>query len=117
MRGFVTPDQFLIFEIKIFVIMDRRYFIRSSALGTAGSLLSSHSIKSRNNSRQQDRVIKRKLGKTGIELPIISMGVMRLDNPSSGCIDYRINCIENFNIPDKINDILCLKDIPIEFLV
>ena len=31
-----------------------------------------------------EEVIYRTLGKTGLEVPVVSMGVMRADNPKSG---------------------------------
>jgi predicted aldo/keto reductase-like oxidoreductase len=62
--------------------MDRRDFIKSSAAGAAGAaFLSSLPV---NAAKKSVKVISatRVLGNTGIRLPIISMGVMRSDNPN-----------------------------------
>jgi len=67
--------------------MDRRQFIRSSILGGSLSLISSSPLMA--SARRAGaapvspgEVITRLLGKTGIELPVVSMGVMRSDNPA-----------------------------------
>ena len=63
--------------------INRRNFLRISATAGAGALLlnpvdSVASAKASNDPKFPTR----KLGKTGLELPILSMGVMRADNPS-----------------------------------
>ncbi len=63
--------------------VNRRNFLRISATAGAGALLlnpvdSLASVKADN----APKFPTRKLGKTGLELPILSMGVMRADNPS-----------------------------------
>ena len=67
--------------------MDRRHFMKSSVMGASLSLLSSSPLTA--ITRQagpspgaQGKVITRSLGRTGIELPVVSMGVMRADNPA-----------------------------------
>ena len=65
--------------------IDRRHFLRSAALGGAGVLIASTSKAVASYSKpasptDEKKLIKRKLGATGIELPIVSMGVMRADN-------------------------------------
>ena len=65
--------------------LDRRQFLRSAALGSAGALIASTSKLMAGYSKpglptDEKKLIKRKLGATGIELPIVSMGVMRADN-------------------------------------
>ncbi len=63
--------------------MDRRQFIRSSVLGASASLLSLPNLKGVTGpSDPPNPVITRRLGKTGIVLPVVSMGVMRADNPA-----------------------------------
>lgn len=63
--------------------VNRRGFLKSSVLGTAGALISTSILAQERNSRDIEPVIiRRKLGKTGIEIPIVSFGVMRSDNPS-----------------------------------
>ncbi|HLF33978.1 MAG TPA: aldo/keto reductase, partial [Cyclobacteriaceae bacterium] len=62
--------------------MDRRDFIKSSAAGAAGAaFLSSLPVNAIKKSAKAISVT-RVLGNTGIRLPIISMGVMRSDNPN-----------------------------------
>ena len=64
---------------------NRRTFIRNSVVGSTSALLST-SILARalplKELKPEQPVIKRKLGKTGIELPIVSFGVMRADSPA-----------------------------------
>jgi aryl-alcohol dehydrogenase-like predicted oxidoreductase len=67
--------------------MDRRNFIRNSVLGASLSLISSSSLGAITrlggpSVRAGEKIITRRLGKTGIELPVVSMGVMRADNPA-----------------------------------
>jgi aryl-alcohol dehydrogenase-like predicted oxidoreductase len=59
---------------------DRRNFLKSSLFGASGMLVSS-SVKA-NTARSDTAMITRTLGKTGIELPVLSMGVMRADTPN-----------------------------------
>lgn len=66
---------------------DRRHFLKSSLLGTSGALLAASALGQSATSNAQDPVsrkkfITRKLGKTGIEVPIVGFGVMRADNPA-----------------------------------
>ncbi|HXX65441.1 MAG TPA: aldo/keto reductase [Bacteroidota bacterium] len=68
-------------------MITRRTFMRSSAMGaTAAVFLNSTLEKAVTRlDRPRDagkKVISRRLGKTGIELPVVSMGVMRADNPA-----------------------------------
>jgi hypothetical protein len=61
----------------------RRNFLRLSSLGIAGGFLS-HKLHGQtgNDENNQEKPITRTLGKTGIELPVVSLGVMRVDNPN-----------------------------------
>jgi uncharacterized protein len=62
---------------------DRRQFLKSAILGTSGALLTLPAIaQSQSPGSEENHIITRKLGKTGIELPIVSFGVMRADNPA-----------------------------------
>ena len=65
---------------------NRRMFLRSSLIGASGALLSMGSSAKASPTigdtpAGTKPLIKRKLGGTGIELPVVSMGVMRADNP------------------------------------
>ncbi len=67
--------------------MDRRQFIKSSVMGASVSLLSASPLTSIAGQAApshvaQGKILKRPLGRTGIELPVVSMGVMRADNPA-----------------------------------
>lgn len=63
----------------------RREFLKSSVLGTSGMLAGGIAISQAKNLKSKiadNEIIYRTLGKTGIRLPIVSMGVMRSDNPN-----------------------------------
>lgn len=61
--------------------LNRRGFLKFSALGTAGALIGTNAMgnKVRKNN-YEPVIIRRRLGKTDIELPVVSFGVMRSDN-------------------------------------
>jgi uncharacterized protein len=66
---------------------DRRKFIKHSLIGGAGALMASSLVAGEKDPRpdpEKDErpIIKRTLGKTGIELPVVSFGVMRADSPA-----------------------------------
>jgi uncharacterized protein len=59
----------------------RRGFLRSSAIGAAGALMGTSTLANDSNRiRKEPVIIKRKLGKTDIDVPVVSFGVMRSDN-------------------------------------
>ena len=67
--------------------LDRRKFLRTSMLGSASAFLASasftrSSFAANRTAMEEKPIIKRRLGKTGIELPIVSFGVMRADSPA-----------------------------------
>ncbi len=66
--------------------MTRRNFIKSSVMGASLSLSSSpltaFARQAGPSPGARGKIITRRLGKTGIELPVVSMGVMRADNPA-----------------------------------
>jgi predicted aldo/keto reductase-like oxidoreductase len=65
--------------------LNRRVFLKASALGATGALITNPAV-GHNTSGYFDKrsnegiIISRKLGKTGLELPVVSFGVMRADN-------------------------------------
>ena len=61
--------------------VDRRSFLRTSALGAAGALLTVSVSAQEREKTTKKAVLRRTLGKTGLQLPVVSMGVMRADNP------------------------------------
>ncbi|HTY35661.1 MAG TPA: aldo/keto reductase [Bacteroidota bacterium] len=66
--------------------LDRRTFLRNSLIGASGAILAAPALAHAATQQQADtapkKLIRRKLGKSGIALPIVSMGVMRADNPA-----------------------------------
>ena len=67
--------------------VNRRNFIKGSMLGASCAFLtapalSNLSTRFENAVRPPKKFITRRLGQTGIELPVVSMGVMRADNPA-----------------------------------
>jgi len=71
---------------------DRRQFIKQGLLGVTGAGLAAHSLRARrpdwentpvrNTDRDTSGILYRTLGKTGIELPVVSMGTGDTDNPN-----------------------------------
>lgn len=61
--------------------INRRGFIRTGITGAAGIVSLTPSLASAAPSQQQD-IIYRTLGKTGMKIPVVSFGVMRADNPN-----------------------------------
>ncbi len=67
--------------------LNRRRFIKSGILGLAGTAAGGVFLKaapkhSKQTMAEKEKFIYRTLGKTGIRLPIVSMGVMNADNPN-----------------------------------
>ena len=62
--------------------INRRGFLRTGISGAAGIVALSPSLVSAASSEQQESIIYRTLGKTGMKVPVISFGVMRSDNPN-----------------------------------
>jgi predicted aldo/keto reductase-like oxidoreductase len=56
----------------------RRSFIKKGAAGLAGAVVLPSALK---GEKKEAKFIYRTLGKTGLKLPIVSMGVMNADNP------------------------------------
>jgi len=65
-------------------LTDRREFLQSGLLGLAGigTAVTARRVYAEDQDVEKKRTfIRRTLGKTGIELPVVSMGVMNADNP------------------------------------
>ena len=64
----------------------RRSFLKLGVTGLAGATMLPSALTAKNSSRSQEKneskFIYRTLGKTGIKLPVVSMGVMNADNPN-----------------------------------
>ncbi len=56
-------------------INDRRHFLKMTAAGLAGATLLPHTVEGK--TKKADKVIYRTLGRTGVKLPIVSMGAMK----------------------------------------
>jgi len=66
---------------------DRRNFLKTSLLATAGTffagqMVGSEKIKPASLGTKTGKIVRRKLGNTGIELPVVSYGVMEAKNPN-----------------------------------
>lgn len=66
---------------------NRRGFLKSSVIGAAGliagkSAFGRTTVENFTEDEKKGKIVYRTLGKTGIKLPIVSMGVMRSDNPN-----------------------------------
>ncbi len=62
--------------------INRRGFIRTGITGAAGIVALSPKLVSAAPSIQDQNIIIRTLGRTGMKVPVISFGVMRADNPN-----------------------------------
>ncbi|MFC2098101.1 aldo/keto reductase [Bacteroidota bacterium] len=61
--------------------VNRRNFLKSSLIGAGGVMIANPAYSNNKESENNDKVITRTLGNTGLEVPVLSMGVMRADNP------------------------------------
>jgi predicted aldo/keto reductase-like oxidoreductase len=62
-------------------LVGRRGFLRNSALATAGAMVGGTAFGNGSGQRiSETPIIRRRLGKTDIEVPVVSYGVMRADN-------------------------------------
>ncbi len=66
--------------------LDRRKFLKLSAAGAAGSILAGSgtlhaSPSSLTKTTASNGIIHRTLGRTGMKVPVVNLGVMRVDNP------------------------------------
>lgn len=62
--------------------LNRRSFIRTGVAGAASLAAASGGAYALSPPAEEKKIIYRTLGKTGLKVPIVSMGVMRADNPS-----------------------------------
>jgi uncharacterized protein len=74
--------------------VNRRGFLKSSVIGTAGALISTTALGNQGRIEHKEPVIiRRKLGKTDIELPVVSYGVMRSDNAALVKSAYQLGIV------------------------
>jgi len=64
--------------------LNRRKFLQIGVAATAGIAAATSAVasNSKGSTEDQGKTIYRTLGKTGIRVPVVSMGVMRADNPN-----------------------------------
>jgi len=67
--------------------LNRRIFLKTSLLGATGAVVTNkmtgdESVKYMDSRLLKRKVVRRKLGKTGLKLPVVCFGVMRADNPN-----------------------------------
>jgi len=62
---------------------DRRNFIKKGVAGLAGAVVLPSVLRGekKESTKKEKKLVFRKLGKTGLQLPVVSMGVMNADNP------------------------------------
>ncbi|MFC2116218.1 aldo/keto reductase [Bacteroidota bacterium] len=91
--------------------LNRRNFIKSSVLAASGVAVGSRALAGTTFDPVK-KVITRTLGKTGLELPVLSMGVMRADNPNLVKAAYNsgIFHFDTANVYQKGNNELMLGE-------
>jgi len=60
---------------------DRRNFIKKGVAGLAGAAVLPSVLRGEKKEEKKKKLMFRTLGKTGLKLPVVSMGVMNADNP------------------------------------
>ncbi len=100
-------------------LASRRNFLKTGLTGFAGAAWAPAILTGRSKiEKKSGAVITRKLGKTGLEMPIVSMGVMNADNPHlvKAALDAGIKMLDTANVyqmgrnETMIGDVI--KDLP-----
>ena len=78
---------------------NRRRFLKSGAAGAAGLMVAGTVSAVSLPAGEDKKIIYRTLGKTGLKVPVVSMGVMRADNPGlvTACMENGINFFDTAN--------------------
>src|SRR5208337_1121784 len=63
-------------------LMGRRDFVKSSIAGLGGFVYLSSNDKKQEKNQRERKVVYRTLGKTGIKVPVIGMGMLQPSNPA-----------------------------------
>lgn len=81
--------------------LDRRNFLKLTAAGAAGGMFAGTGVARAastvsDTSEKNNSIIYRTLGKTGLKVPIVNLGVMRVDNPRivSMALDGGMNLLD-----------------------
>jgi uncharacterized protein len=102
---------------------NRRSFLRTSLAGAAGVMALSPSVYIKPSKVTDKKIITRKLGKTGLTVPVVSFGVMRADNPAlcKAAYEKGITLFDTANGYQNGNNELMLgtlfKDLPRESII
>lgn len=121
---------------------DRRDFLKLGGAGIAASALSAGCATVATQPKVQAPVVKateiakatppvlavptrRSLGRTGIEVPVVSMGVMNADNPNlvRAALDGGMflldtaHVVKGFDVQERIRGIIRLRNVPREFII
>ncbi len=101
---------------------NRRLFLRTSATGAAGMALlpaskATGTTKNKNGHSIRKDIITRKLGKTGIITPVVSMGCGRVDSPAviKAALRTGINHFDTAHVYQRGNSEKILGDTLKEF--
>jgi uncharacterized protein len=80
--------------------LDRRRFLKSGLVGAAGIVALPSKAASGLTSEQEKKIIYRTIGKTGIKVPVVSMGVMNANNPAlvKAALDKGITFFDTANV-------------------
>src|SRR6056297_2201624 len=91
--------------------VNRRIFLKTSLLGSAEAILGSQVFAGASSARpypqkEKPAIITRKLGNTGMKLPIVNFGVMRADNPNlvKAAIDMGIKHFDTAHVYQNGNN-------------
>lgn len=78
--------------------LNRRNFLLSGAAGAAGLMVMSP-VAAAGNSQADKKIVYRTLGRTGLKVPVVSLGVMRADNPGlvKSCYENGITFFDTAN--------------------
>ena len=93
--------------------IDRRGFLRRGIAGAAGIVALPGSIISAPAGTEENGIICRTLGKTGLKIPVISFGVMRADNPGLCKMAYEkgIKLFDTANVYQNGNNEIMLGNL------
>jgi hypothetical protein len=63
-------------------LINRRKFMKSSVAGMAGFICLPSAAKGQDKNQKEKKLIYRTLGKTGIQVPVIGMGILSSGSPA-----------------------------------